>query len=736
MYNWVGFNEPLRLLLQRKGRNMKKVELLAPAGSFESFIGAIHAGADAVYLGGEKFGARAYAQNFTTEELCEALDYAHLNGRKVYLTINTMLKQSEMQDLYDYLLPFYERGLDGVIVQDMGVFQHISKYFPGLELHVSTQAGLTGEYGARFFKTLGASRIVPARELSLEEIKEIKRNVPIEIETFIHGAMCYCYSGQCLFSSILGGRSGNRGKCAGPCRLPYNMQDGNKKENYPLSLKDMCTIEMLPQLIEAGIDSFKIEGRMKRPEYAAGVTALYRKYIDLYYAKGAKQFKVESKDLEMLKHLYLRSQLHNGYYEKHNGKEMITIDSPGYNETDERLCERIRKEYLTEKKKFPISMHLQANVGEEMRLSAWLGEHQVYVTGGMVMQAQNKPMDYDAIYDKMKKLGDTPFILEDFALDSDDNIFVPVKELNEIRRNATEQLLNLLLPLREGPMPKEEFNDVGPVGCKTEPGFHVSVSTWEQLEGVNLYLGEIQRLYVEATLIGHNSIERDINRISEYTKQTDGKTILALPHMVRKKDIPYLRKILQYCLENGICDALVRNYETIGLLENEFSGISYYLDQNLSSWNKESYKFWQKKTAGMTYSFELNRKEKRRLGIPAEQILYGNIPMMVSANCYNKTSGKCKKGKIDGENRGVYRDRYQKEFPVSIFCDYCYNIIWNSVPLSLHNYKDQYADGAVRISFTTETKEQTKKILEYYLDKTDEIPLKDFTAGHEKRGVE
>ncbi len=714
---------------------MKKVELLAPAGSFESFIGAIHAGADAVYLGGEKFGARAYAQNFTTEELCKALDYAHLNGRKVYLTINTMLKESEIQELYDYLLPFYERGLDGVIVQDMGVFQCISKCFPGLELHVSTQAGLTGEYGARFFKNLGATRIVPARELSLEEIKEIKKIVPIEIETFVHGAMCYCYSGQCLFSSILGGRSGNRGKCAGPCRLPYNMQDGEKGEKYPLSLKDMCTIEMLPELIEAGIDSFKIEGRMKRPEYAAGVTALYRKYIDLYYAKGAKNFRVEPKDLEMLKHLYLRSQLHDGYYKKHNGKEMITIESPGYNETDEMLCERIKKEYLTEMKKFPISMHMQAKLGEEMQLSAWLGEHQVCVTGGMVMQARNKPMDYDAVYDKMKKLGDTPFVLDDFVLEADDNIFIPVKELNEIRRHAAEQLVNKILPLRKSSILKEESEDREYLN-EAEPGFHVSISTWEQLECVKSYPREIQRLYVEATLISHNSIERDIQNISEYAKQVGGKIILALPHLVRRKDIPALRKIMQAGLENGIYNVLVRNYETIGLLEEEFPDISYYLDQNLSSWNKESYEFWQMKAAGMTYSFELNRKEKRRLEIPAEQILYGNIPMMVSVNCYNKTLGKCKMGKFIGENRGVYLDRYQKEFPVSIFCDYCYNIIWNCVPLSLHNYKEQYANCDVRISFTTETKEQTERILEYYLGNADEILLKDFTAGHEKRGVE
>ena len=241
---------------------MKKVELLAPAGNYEALTGAIAAGADAVYLGGDSFGARAYADNFTQEEICKGIQYAHVFQRKIYLTVNTLVKEKEFIRLYDFLLPFYETGLDGVIIQDLGVFTFIREHFPNLSLHVSTQMTVTGSYGAEFLKKEGASRIVPARELTLEEIKTIKKNVDIEIETFVHGAMCYCYSGQCLFSSILGGRSGNRGRCAQPCRLPYKVNGG--REEYPLSMKDMCTINILPELIEAGIDSFKIEGRMKK----------------------------------------------------------------------------------------------------------------------------------------------------------------------------------------------------------------------------------------------------------------------------------------------------------------------------------------------------------------------------------------------------------------------------------------------------------------------------------------
>ena len=283
----------------------KKVELLAPAGNVEAFYGAIHAGADAIYLGGSRFGARAYADNFSEEELVSCIRYAHLFRRKVYLTVNTLVKESEMSGLYEYLLPYYKAGLDGAIIQDMGVFAYLREHFPGMELHGSTQMTITGEYGAAFLKEQGACRVVPARELSLAEIRRIKEVTGLEIECFIHGAMCYCYSGQCLFSSILGGRSGNRGRCAQPCRLPYTTGK-HPKECYPLSLKDMCTIEYIPELMEAGIDSFKIEGRMKKPEYAAGVTAVYRKYIDKHYEDPKAPLNISKADMHTLSCLYIR----------------------------------------------------------------------------------------------------------------------------------------------------------------------------------------------------------------------------------------------------------------------------------------------------------------------------------------------------------------------------------------------------------------------------------------------
>ena len=309
----------------------RKIEILAPAGSYAAFRAALNAGADAVYAGGARFGARAFAENFTEDELIQAIREAHFYGRKFYLTVNTLLKDREIADLYDYLAPFYKNGLDAVIVQDMGVVEYIRTYFPNLDIHASTQMTITGAFGAKFAESCGMTRVVPARELSLSEIRQIREQTGLEIECFVHGALCYCYSGQCLLSSLIGGRSGNRGQCAQPCRLPYVFDASSSRDpKYYLSPKDICTLEIIPDLVEAGIDSFKIEGRMKKPEYVAAVTAMYRKYADLYLRKGRKGFHVAEEDRRMLLDLYNRGGFSEGYYHTHNGREMISLDRPNH----------------------------------------------------------------------------------------------------------------------------------------------------------------------------------------------------------------------------------------------------------------------------------------------------------------------------------------------------------------------------------------------------------------------
>ena len=336
----------------------RAAELLAPAGSFESMKAAVAAGADAVYIGGSRFGARAYADNLDEEKMLEAIDYAHLHGVSLYMTVNTLVKEKELDGLYDYIAPYYERGLDAVIVQDLGVLSAVRRWFPDMSVHASTQMTVTGVDGARLLKEMGVSRVVTARELSLGELRAIHENVDIEIESFVHGALCYCYSGQCLLSSLIGGRSGNRGRCAQPCRLPYDVKEllesgkeaeaergqeqGRKKtfgqrsaagkapaeerylngrdERYVMSLKDLCTLDILPDILESGVYSLKIEGRMKSPRYTAGVVSIYRKYVDLYLKEGRGGYRVDDRDRQILLELFDRGGHTEGYYRKHNGK--------------------------------------------------------------------------------------------------------------------------------------------------------------------------------------------------------------------------------------------------------------------------------------------------------------------------------------------------------------------------------------------------------------------------------
>lgn len=333
----------------------KQVEILSPAGSYESLKAAIAAGADAVYIGGSRFGARAFADNLNEEKLLEVIDYVHLHGRKIYLTVNTLLKEKELkEELYDYLLPYYKQGLDAVIVQDIGVLTFIKEHFPDLPIHASTQMTVTDLCGAKFVEKLGVERVVTSREMHIDEIREINEHTNLEIESFVHGALCYCYSGQCLYSSLIGGRSGNRGQCAQPCRLPYKV-NGERDSQYILSPKDICTLEIIPELVEAGIYSFKIEGRMKKPEYVALVTAMYRKYVDMYLKKGKAGFVVDPKDKEKLLDLYNRGGSHKGYYHTQNGREMISITRPNHAGVQALKVQKVKGKNVTAKALVDIS---------------------------------------------------------------------------------------------------------------------------------------------------------------------------------------------------------------------------------------------------------------------------------------------------------------------------------------------------------------------------------------------
>lgn len=735
---------------------MKKPELLAPAGNYESFLGAIAAGADAVYLAGAKYGARAYADNFTEEEICKAISYAHVFGRKVYLAVNTLLKDEELEELPAYLTPYYLAGLDGVIVQDLGALLAIKEHFPGLALHASTQMSLTGSAGAKMFKELGVVRIVPARELSLKEIVSIKEETGLEIETFIHGAMCYSYSGQCLFSSILGGRSGNRGRCAQPCRLPYTVKDeaGEGDEQYPLSLKDMCMIDHLPALAEAGIDSFKIEGRMKKPEYAAGVTAIYRKYMELYELQGKDSYEVSKEDKIRLASLYIRSDMQEGYYFKQNGRDMVTLDSPSYNGSDERLLQEIRELYLEKPLKMPIRMHAYFTVGKNAALVLEAvdskGElHRITVEGLPVEAAGKRPISEENIKTALLKLGNTPFTASenDLELSIEENIFYSLKALNELRREGVNTLV------KSFDMYGRSLQDIKQTSLKSDGAganwekgqVRILVSSKEQLRAVKDAALRPDVLYVDAELVQTGEQIKEL-KASINTPAQSCKIFLALPYVVRRADMAFLKTLFPVIQEADGC--LVRNPETYAWLMEQAYEKKIALDAGIYCFNKRTVYFWRDRACSICLPYELNGKELKRLtddilqkeDTVFEQVVYGRIPLMISANCIARTTDGCQKN-MDKKTCYFLKDRYKKVFPVLTDCRYCYNVLYNSLPLSLHEKISQVRmPYAIRLAFTVEDYGDTIKVLNFFKEvlKGEQVnpPYQEYTKGHEKRGVD
>lgn len=737
----------------------RKVELLAPAGNRKALLGAISAGADAIYLGGSRYGARAYADNFSEEELIACIRYAHIFGRKIYLTVNTLVKESEFSELYDYIAPYYKAGLDGVIIQDIGVFSFLREHFRGMELHVSTQMTITGEFGAGILKDMGACRVVPARELCLDEIVAMKAATGMEIEAFIHGAMCYCYSGQCLFSSILGGRSGNRGRCAQPCRLPYSVKESKEvtKECYPLSLKDMCTIEQLPELIEAGIDSFKIEGRMKKPEYAAGVTAIYRKYIDKYYEAPHKTFQVSEEDLDKLSRLYIRSERQNGYYHKHNGRDMVTLESPAYSGNDEVLLEEIRTQYLEKELKLPVEIFGYFKIGEKAIVTYLSGEYSVTIEGEVVQPASRQPVSEENIRKQLGKLGDTVFSVETMDIVLDEQAFYSLKALNELRREAIAELETGIITahglVSERKLVGKQTQCTERIAPEQKPQqsedvqrqLHVSVQTFSQLETLtkSSYFDRISRIYLNGDIL----ITRNMSDVlGLLTPQMEA--VIAMPYILRQRDSSYLEELMEIAekYSKQIKGIRVSSLEAMGyLMKKEYPG-KLYGDFGFYIWNTEALRTWSNSLDGFCMPLELRGKEQRALLKEAqscEKLFYGRIPMMITANCVAKTTQGCRKGLP--KDRMFLVDRYQKEFPLVYNCMHCMNIIYNTVPLSLHNeWKRWKHDVDMRIDFTIEEGAEAVEVMDFFgklfCEETDarEVipPFQEYTTGHEKRGVE
>ncbi len=433
------------------------VELLAPAGSYESAKAAVNAGADAIYMGGPLFSARAYAESSKEDMLLQSIEYCHLFGVKVYMTLNTLIKEDEFSEIYNYIEPYYNAGLDAVIVQDFGVFMEIRKHFPKLPLHISTQMTVTGPYFAKMLKKAGADRIVAARELSLDELYRINKEADIEVEAFIHGALCYCYSGQCLMSSLIGGRSGNRGRCAGTCRLPYDVYEDEKKltknrENYVLSLKDFNTLSSLRDMVDAGISSLKIEGRMKSPVYVAGVVSVYRKYLDIIMSESDdEKYTIEEYDQKRLKEIFDRGGSTDGYLKLHNGRDMVALKEKNIRVPDELILSEIREKYIEAERKKEVYIKAEFEVLKKpvLELFTFSGDGNKIsftVEGENAIEPAGKmPALKEDIIKRLSKFGNTDFKAAGIELSLKGKCFIPVKVINELRREAADGLRESIL---------------------------------------------------------------------------------------------------------------------------------------------------------------------------------------------------------------------------------------------------------------------------------------------------
>lgn len=823
---------------------MNKPEILAPAGSMEALKASVNAGADAVYLGGTRFGARAYAGNFEENELLEGIRFAHLYGVKVYLTVNTLFRNEEIEELYEYLLPYYREGLDAVIVQDLGVMSYIHECFPELPIHASTQMTITTPYAYSVLKDYGVTRIVPARELSITELKRLKSEalsgegrIP-ELEVFVQGALCFCYSGQCLMSSFIGGRSGNRGRCAGSCRLPYMVMDVdgnpvNTKGNYPLSPKDLCGLDSLSELISSGVDSFKIEGRMKGPEYVAVCVRSYRKCVDylcdhelligndnsIVKDKAYKELVNRCKD-EMAE-VFNRDGFTSGYYHKKNGKDMMSTVYPGHmgvvigaitsiknNKISIKLSKNINKgdvlvirnrfdeelvltsnvegnasniitlnapktkslkagmtvfrrlnyrlqqelrEYIDGTRKIIVDGSCTLRIGKkaELKLSTMINDRSYESTslGAVCEAAASRPVSAETVEEKLRQTGNSIFEFGSLKVDVEDGIFISIKEIKELRRNAFLELErkicsfsrreinafrgdnNVLIDNKDVDIDINVSNKETRVTYRNvHTRIRILVSDKEQLEVVNSYVSGRDDVSVAIDL--QYFTKQDIMGLIKEQPQYG----FALPMIMREQEYTEFEEL---CI--GRCkELIVRNIDELSYLKNIGYDGRVIADYSLYAMNDSSAQFIRRQfvDALITLPVELNEKQLKKLSYNncnCEWIVYGYQPLMVSAQCFAENGTGC----IKGDNPSfILKDRRNQTFRTRAVCKYCSNIVYNCVPTVLFNNGKLVNDfkGILRFHFTTESGPQVKDVLEAYYNGKDYVG--ECTGGHFKRGVE
>lgn len=631
-------------------------ELLAPAGSPEALDAAIAAGADAVYFGGGAFNARMNAQNFVGETLEEAIKKCRLYGVKSNITLNTLVNDREMRDVLSYVERLYTLGADALIVADLGTASLIKRHFPDIELHASTQALGHNTDAAKVLADLGFSRMVAARELSRDALAELCKNSPIETEMFIHGAICVSQSGGCLASSLIGGRSGNRGECAQPCRLPYKCAKNNK-ETYALSLKDMCLAEHIPEILELGVASLKIEGRMKSPDYVYGVTSIYRRLLD-------ERRSATMDELSELRALFSRSGFTDGYFKKKIGREMLGIRTDADKaDTSQKTAKTVDYGELLKARRRKIDMSAKISADKPSLLTVRLGEHSVTAVGTVPDMAQNCPLSKEAVQKNLTKLGSSPFSLGELTIELDGGLIMPVSALNALRREAVDKLTEKLTAPKTGALP---ITLDKPEKREQKPLVSARFTAYERIPD---NVGECEIVYLPLEKF-REGMQDKVNGV-------------IIPPVVFDAEMQTVRDMLKLAANSGVKHALVSNLGHITLAKE--AGLTLHGDFRLNVFN--SY------TADVLCSLgfediiaspELTLPQLRDLSLPP--IIYGRVPLMTLEKCVIRDLYSCEECK----KREFFelRDRKGISFPLSRAFEHR-NIMYNSVPVFMADKKDE-----------------------------------------------
>lgn len=663
---------------------MSGFEVLSPVGNAEMLVAACRTGADAVYLGAKEFSARRNAENFDDDALASAVKYCHIRGVKVYLTLNIQIKDSELSSAVDLARRAYNYGIDGVIIADLGLAAVLHRLIPNLNLHASTQMTVHTPAALEILKNAGFTRVVAAREMSREELRELckrAKSLDMEVEVFVHGALCMSVSGQCLLSAFLGSRSGNRGLCAGPCRLPFAVKGGT---GYDLSLKDLSLLPHIKELCDMGVTSFKIEGRMKRPEYVAAATAACRAAVDSGF--------VPTELDNTLKSVFSRSGFTDGYYENKLGRDMFGIRTKEDVTAADKAFPKIHELIRAERRRVKIKAEITVKEDTPVTLTLADGENTVTVKGGIPKAAQNRPITPESLKANIDKFGSTPYILEGFSADCGDGLFVSAAELNAIRRDAVE-----LLDKKRGEVRLKESN----------AQYTLSNSCENSKTAPKIYARFEDISQIQENLKGIDAVIFPLEK--DFNIDIGGVELIAdIPRGIISEDL--IRQRLRIFKEKGFKTAVCGNLSAVQIATEE--GFRIIAGTGLNVLNHESaVKVSRLGADRVILSSEITLSDAKELNspIPKGVVAYGNIPLMLFKNCPIKNGKSC----ADCDKKGTITDRKNTEFPVR--CRMGFSELLNSVPIWLADrIEDLKAVDFAVLYFTGESQSRVLEVINAY----------------------